>query len=150
MPLDSKTIKSLEDVLSSLFAEYMEIAFKSLQERLDEGLRNISRTTMRYRDVWRDKEEYKRDEIVTHEGGVWLSLRDNASCRPGKSVDGEEPAWRLIVKRGERGLSPSLKIDIDGLLTAHYPDGAKADIGSIKELVRNLLIEHGAIPHGDR
>lgn len=143
MPLDTETIKSLEDVISTLIAEHMEVAFKELHARLQEGLRAVAKINMHYRGVWREENDYKRDEIMTHEGGVWLALRDSKGARPG---DPEDPAWRLIVKRGERGSSPSIKIDIDGLLTAHYPDGATKEIGSIKHLVADLLVKHGAIP----
>lgn len=148
MPRDNdKIVRSIEDIISSVLADHIDEAFKSLKDRVEEGIREVARTTLVYREVWRDTNTYKRDEIVTHEGGVWLALRDNEGVRPGSS---EEPAWRLIVKRGERGFAPSLTIDIDGLLTAHYPDGAKQECGSIKELIRNLLIEHGAIPKGEQ
>jgi len=146
MPLDSQTIKSLEDVISTLIAEHMEKAFQELHTRLQNGLREVARTTLVYREVWREEQAYKRDEIVTHEGGIWLALKDSSGNRPG---NGEDPAWRLIVKRGERGSSPTIKIDLDGLLTAHYPDGAIREVGSVKQLIADLLIKHGAIPKGD-
>jgi len=145
MPRDNdKLVRSIEDIVSSILADHLEAAVNSLKSRIEEGIREVARTTLIYREVWRNDVSYKRDEIVTHEGGVWLSLKDSTDIRPGT-----DPAWRLIVKRGERGLSPSIKIDLDGLLTAHYPDGTKQDVGSIKELVKSLLIEHGAIPKGD-
>jgi hypothetical protein len=144
MPRDNdKLVRSVEDLISSLLAEHIEAATKSLKERIEAGIKEVARTSLIYREVWRDEAEYKCDEIVTHEGGVWLALADSKSVRPGT-----DKSWRLIVKRGERGFAPSIKIDVDGLLTAHYPDGTTNEVGSIKELVRNLLIEHGAIPNG--
>jgi hypothetical protein len=40
---------------------------------------------------------YDAGGLVTHRGGLWLSLIDNTSCAPGSDVPG---VWRLIVKSG--------------------------------------------------
>jgi hypothetical protein len=60
-----------------------------------------------YKDVWKESAgEYKRGDIVTHKGSVWLAKSDTAE-RPGTG-DG----WRLIVKAGRDGKDLSLvKLD---------------------------------------
>lgn len=54
-------------------------------------------------DVYRGSYErgaaYKRGELLTHNGNLWLAMKDN-NTEPG-TTDG----WRLIVKKGRDGRS---------------------------------------------
>ena len=48
-----------------------------------------------YRGTHKDGEIYRRGELLTHSGGLWLAMKDTAE-KPGSTSD-----WRLIVKRGD-------------------------------------------------
>jgi len=147
MPKDGTIDRgTLEDTLAEMLADALERIYESLGKRIEEAVARAASNRLTYRDVWSEEGKYQLNEIVTHGGGLWISYRDGPG-RPGEPESG----WRLIVKRGEpgkKGDTPSLSINIDGVLTATYPDGTKSDVGSIKELIRNLLIEHGL--GGDR
>jgi hypothetical protein len=64
---------------------------RGIDARLDAMQANLA-------DAWvgthKDGNSYKRGQLVTHSGGLWLALRDT-SDRPGTS-----DALKLIVKRG--------------------------------------------------
>ena len=49
---------------------------------------------MQYREVYQLGVKYEQGDVVTHDGSMWVALRDTAET-PGKSGD-----WRLAVKRG--------------------------------------------------
>ena len=142
MPKDGNIDRrTLEDTISDILADALENIYESLGKRIEEAVARAASNQLIYRDVWHEAIRYRLNEIVTHGGGLWISYRDNPD-KPGEPDSG----WRVIVKRGEpgkKGDTPSLTINIDGVLTATYPDGVKNDIGSVKELIRGLLIEHG-------
>ena len=55
-----------------------------------------------YRGVWQGgPESYLAGEKVTHDGSLWLALKNNAGVKPGTPRG--SPSWRLIVKRGAAG-----------------------------------------------
>ena len=60
-----------------------------------------------YRDVWKESAgEYKRGDLVTHKGGVWMA-KSATTERPGAG-DG----WKLVVKAGRDGKDTSVvKLD---------------------------------------
>jgi hypothetical protein len=135
---------TLEDVLSELLADALEKIYESLQKRIEEAVTSAAVRNLVYRDVWSDVPRYQRNDIATHGGGLWIATRDDPG-KPGETDSG----WRLIVKRGEKGSkgdTPSLTINVDGVLSAVYPDGTTNEIGSIKVLIRDLLTEHGLGP----
>ena len=47
--------------------------------------------------VWKEGQIYRKNNQVTHNGGMWLAMKNNKQ-RPGQS-----PAWKLIVKSGHAG-----------------------------------------------
>ena len=63
--------------------------FRAVDQRLDALPQNLADA---YQGVHRDGNEYRRGDLLTHQGGLWLVMRDT-SDRPGTS-----DATRLIVK----------------------------------------------------
>jgi hypothetical protein len=147
MPKDNDIDRrTLEDLLAELVADALVPIYRSIGERIEEAVARAATRNLTYRDIWVEGQEYVRNDIATHGGALWIATRDKPD-RPG----GDDSGWRLIVKSGPRGAkgdTPQLTINVDGVLSACYPDGTHSDIGSIKELVRNLLVEHGLGPKG--
>ena len=55
---------------------------------------------VRWRGCYKSAEIYRSGELLTHDGSLWVVLRDTAQV-PGRPKDGEAPAYQLVVKRGE-------------------------------------------------
>jgi hypothetical protein len=51
----------------------------------------------RYRGVWQPGETYRKNNFITHDGGVWVCLRETEG-KPGQCLD-----WQLAVRRGRDG-----------------------------------------------
>jgi len=47
--------------------------------------------------VWQPSEQYWKNNFITHDGSVWVCLRDTEG-KPGTSLD-----WQLAVKKGRDG-----------------------------------------------
>lgn len=56
-----------------------------------------------YRGVWKAGLVFERADMVTHDGSVWIAMVDEPKAKPGQY--GKD--WRLCVKRGRNGVSPS-------------------------------------------
>jgi hypothetical protein len=52
---------------------------------------------LKYCGVWRDGEQYRKNNFVTHDGSVWICLRDTEG-KPGCSME-----WQLAVRKGKDG-----------------------------------------------
>lgn len=50
-----------------------------------------------YRNVFQPGEQYRRGEIATYDGCLWMAVEDSAD-QPGTT-----PSWRMITKRGRDG-----------------------------------------------
>jgi len=102
-----------------------------------------------YRGIWQEL-GYQHNDTVTHDGGVWLALRDTTQ-RPG-APDLAVRDWLLTTKRGERGpagKTPTLVFDkVAGTLSADYGDGPQPvlDLRSeFREAVEKALRDAGVI-----
>lgn len=42
--------------------------------------------------------DYQRNNLLTHDGSLWIALKDNPSGKPGTGDD-----WQLVAKRGADG-----------------------------------------------
>jgi hypothetical protein len=71
-------VKSLEPILKRI---------KTLEAQLEQR---------KYFGIW-DSGEYKRHNMVTHAGSLWIALSDTTG-KPGETDD-----WQLAVKRGRDG-----------------------------------------------
>jgi hypothetical protein len=103
-----------------------------------------------YRGVWDEARDYTAHDMVTQKGAIWHAHSDSKGLRPG--TDEGAAAWKLAVKNGEKGggqIVSSLRLSDDGDLTIADQSGEAHTVGSIKKLVAELLVKHGAMPRGD-
>jgi len=57
-----------------------------------------------YWDVYSDAQTYRKGNIVTRGGSMWMALLDEVKgVRPDDKTDAERRAWRLCVQRGKEG-----------------------------------------------
>ena len=56
-----------------------------------------NRPELKHRGVWRETENYRECNMVSHAGGLWIARADT-KARPGQSHE-----WQLIVKSGKVG-----------------------------------------------
>jgi hypothetical protein len=92
------------DVLS--FSRELSVALEAAFKKRDDKIEQLeSRITemekhaaeFKYRGVWRDGEQYRKNNFVTHDGSVWICLRDTEG-KPGQSLE-----WQLAVRKGRDG-----------------------------------------------
>ncbi|WP_147310407.1 hypothetical protein [Cupriavidus taiwanensis] len=68
--------------------------------RLTDGTENCQSAPIPawvYRGVWRRHEQYRAGDWITHDGALWLAMRDD----PGVPAEGN--GWRLVVHKGRAG-----------------------------------------------
>jgi hypothetical protein len=65
----------------------------ALEARIIDMEKHIA--AMTYKGVWRDGERYRKNNFVTHDGSVWICLRD-IEGKPGQSLE-----WQLAVRKGK-------------------------------------------------
>lgn len=58
-----------------------------------------SKPSVEYRGVWRSNEEYRRGNLVTHDGSMWHAEIVSNGLIPGDGT----AAWKLCVKKGKDG-----------------------------------------------
>ena len=54
---------------------------------------------LKYCGVWGDGKTYKRGNSCTHDGSIWIALRDTEG-RPGQCLE-----WQLAVRRGGKSVA---------------------------------------------
>jgi hypothetical protein len=95
-----------EEVLAREIADLIRVhvatATKPLRDKIEAlELRTIEAekqaAEFRYRGVWQPSELYRRNNFITHDGSVWVCLRDTEG-KPGTVLD-----WQLAVRRGRDG-----------------------------------------------
>ena len=76
---------------------------KPLAARLDalekEWEREKGVGNVRWRGTYKQSEIYRSGELLTHDGGLWVALRDSAQT-PGRPPEGQPAAYQLVVKNG--------------------------------------------------
>jgi hypothetical protein len=132
--------------IEELVATAVSGQVKLLRDTIADKMKSVANTGLMYKGIWSDEREYVTNEAVTQNGGMWIALRDNQGIKPGLPENKADPYWKLIVKRADRMPSPKLSIDREGTMTATSEDGSTYIVGSVKELIRDLLVEHGVIP----
>lgn len=66
---------------------------------IDERLAQLEARSLpeAYRGVFDLEAKYSAGQLLTHQGGLWMALRDVQGEKPGPS-----PAYRLVLKAGSR------------------------------------------------
>ncbi|MCR6661954.1 MAG: hypothetical protein NVV60_02095 [Luteimonas sp.] len=94
---------------------------------LDNRVRSIEDRGIRYRGSYQRSDDYRRGDLVTHQGGMWHAIRETRE-EPGMSID-----WQLTVKKRTRGMN------IDNA-RQQYPKAFEA----IQKRMRDLELDTGA------
>jgi len=94
--------EALAKELCDVIREHVAAATKPLRARIEElELRIVQAekqaAEFRYRGVWRDGECYRKNNFCTHDGSVWICLRDTEG-KPCQSLE-----WQLAVRKGRDG-----------------------------------------------
>lgn len=61
---------------------------------LDNRVKSIEDRGIRYRGIYQRSDDYRRGDLVTHQGSMWHAIRETRE-EPGMSID-----WQLTVKKG--------------------------------------------------
>ena len=56
-------------------------------------------TNVRWRGTFKQSEIYRSGELLTHDGSLWVVLRETAQI-PGRPPEGQAAAYQLVVKNG--------------------------------------------------
>ena len=56
----------------------------------------MEKTGIKYVGVWQKAQTYRKGDVVTHDGSMWVSLKADNSDAPGKG-----DSWQLAVKAGK-------------------------------------------------
>jgi hypothetical protein len=81
--------------LSLYVREEILKAFEPLRERIDA----LEATGIRYQGVYQKAQEYRRGDVCTHDGSMWVATCDI----PSHQIPGNSSRWQLSVKRGADG-----------------------------------------------
>jgi hypothetical protein len=84
--------ESVHDYVQRMLGPYRE-AIRDLEKRLEEV--EAANLADAFKGTYDSAHHYKRGDLVTDGGSLWLGIAPNPEGRPGKSGD-----WRLVVKRG--------------------------------------------------
>lgn len=97
-PAGRTSIDLLMDVAGEHLGMHVWISerVKELEARVAE-LEN--KPSVEYRGVWRSNEEYRRGNLVTHDGSMWHAEIVSNGLIPGDGTAG----WKLCVKKGKDG-----------------------------------------------
>lgn len=89
-------IEALEDVkvVKSLDAELTDV-LADLIDRVDHIQREVLERGFTYRGYWRQGSQATRNQAFTHDGSLWLALRDTSDMPSNESVD-----WSIIARKG--------------------------------------------------
>jgi hypothetical protein len=93
---------ALAKEIADVFREHVAAVTGPLRDRIERlELRTVQAekqaAEFRYRGVWQPGEQYRRNNFITHDGSVWVCLRDTEG-KPGQCLD-----WQLAVRRGRDG-----------------------------------------------
>jgi hypothetical protein len=88
--------------IADLIRQHVAAATMPLRDRIEMlELRTVDAekqaAEFRYRGVWQPSEQYCRNNFCTHDGSVWVCLRDTEG-KPGQCLD-----WQLAVRKGRDG-----------------------------------------------
>jgi hypothetical protein len=81
-----------EEELAAEIANLVRQHVKPLRDRIE--VLEKQAAEFKYCGVWREGESYRKNNFVTHHGGVWAALCDT-EAKPGQSLQ-----WQLAVQKG--------------------------------------------------
>ena len=81
---------------------FVSAQVKPLREeiaQLKERIAELEATGIKFVGTYQRAAEYKRGDVVNHEGGMWVAVCDT----PTMEVPGHSVCWQLSVKSGANG-----------------------------------------------
>ena len=78
--------------IADLIRQHVAVVTKPLRDRIEALEKQIA--DFKYCGVWRDGENYRKHNFVTHHGSIWICLADT-EAKPGESLQ-----WQLAVQKG--------------------------------------------------
>jgi hypothetical protein len=84
--------------VKDLFIEYDNNRTVSIKSKTESGdvVHEVYMPIPIYQDIWKADIDYAKNDLVTHDGSMWIALDNSKNVRPGHM----QKAWKLIVKRG--------------------------------------------------
>lgn len=67
-------------------------------ERVERAVEDLADHGFRYRGYWRDGFKAKKQDAITHNGSLWLAIRDTSDTPDNTSAD-----WNVIARKGRDG-----------------------------------------------
>ncbi|MGB3501861.1 MAG: hypothetical protein WBA44_09570 [Mesorhizobium sp.] len=83
----------LSDALIEGARRYIDEALNGFNARI-KALETASHE-LKFMGVHQRALDYRRNNLITHDGSLWIALKDTPSGKPGASDD-----WQLVAKRG--------------------------------------------------
>lgn len=83
-------IKGLTTAMHDHFTKMLHIAVEPLKQRIKE----LEQFPFEYKGTWQAETEYRKNNVITMNGGLWVCLNTRTRERPPSSH------WQLAVKAG--------------------------------------------------
>jgi hypothetical protein len=84
------------DGLAAMVRKYVPALLERVSN-LEKRLAEVETRGLRYRGVWQRADDYKRGDVTTCDGGLWVALSDNPKNKPGEGA-----MWQLAVPPARR------------------------------------------------
>jgi hypothetical protein len=79
-PIERELFNAVKTIITS---------HRALQKRVDA----IETKGIKYAGVWQRAQDYKRGDVVTHDGSAWVAIAEETRAAPGATQ-----GWQLMVK----------------------------------------------------
>lgn len=88
--------KRLADTLVGGAKKYIDKALDDFNDRL--AALETAENQMRFMGTFQRAIDYRKNNLLTHDGSLWIALKDAPAGKPSASED-----WQLVAKRGADG-----------------------------------------------
>lgn len=94
----SKFTEALARAIAPVIRRYVADSMSETTAKLEARIVELEGQGVRYCGVFQSAMAYKRGDLVTFDGSMWVALRNVVVEKPGASE-----SWQLCVKRGRDG-----------------------------------------------
>lgn len=94
------TMQASEKLFLQTVGRFVAERMKPLQLRiaqLETQVRELKEAGIRYCGTYQRAIDYKRGDLVSHDGSMWIVVADAAKAL---EIPGKSPSWQLCVKAG--------------------------------------------------
>lgn len=132
----------LRDLVAQVMADSLMIMADRLNKRIDDRLDKLAIPNVR--DVWQAETEYRTNDVVSRDYGLWIATRDSKGIKPGGSLQDGPISWRLLVRAGPRSAQFSLDPK-SCVLSIKMGDEQPIELGSVKPAIYEALVGAGVL-----